>query len=165
VNLLLRLLLDPGRSFAGYVLRMTVIMLVGGFAISLVIGYLRPEEMIGAQNQARENLGAVRAILISVLLTPALSAVVVWSLVRTIGLAVKGPLVIALIIALLGGLAFAGFASPIYGLVGVWMFFLTAIACQVGALSSLQHALLAPFAVLALYDASVYVIDAFILRS
>ena len=52
----------------------------------------------------------------------------------------------------------------IYGVVGVWMFFLTAIACQVGALSTLQHSLLAPFTILAIYNASVYLINAFVLR-
>jgi hypothetical protein len=160
----MRLLLDPGRSFAGYVLRMTAIMLAGGFVISLLISYFRPEQIAGVQDRVRENLGAYRAIVISVLLMPALSTMVVWSLVRTIGLAVQGPLLIALIISLLAGLAFAGFAGGLYALVGVWMFFLTAIACQVGGLSSLSHALLAPFTVLALYDACVYVIDAFVLR-
>jgi hypothetical protein len=147
MNVLLALFMDPGKSFAGYILRVCLVVAAVGALISSLTAVIFPgsyDALALSAGVTHDAVAAVSSFLIG-------SAIAVALLVA--GILVLGrflpdrPVAIAMVVGLTGGIVYTALQGPVVGLTALWLFFAASLAFHVGRITSWLHGLSAAFCV------------------
>lgn len=152
VSFVLRQLIEPGRTMSGYIFRAWLVQIIGAFAFAALGFFLNtgigdpreiadPDLVGGPLTQGEVYV----LIFLLVVATPVIETAMLWGGVILIRRFVtRDVLRVAIVSAVVWGLAHAILNNVPNGVSAMWSFFCFTIAFQVGELSSKQKAFLVP---------------------